>query len=578
MEVNPLSIILVKAGSKGDRLLFRYPYHEQENNEPANTKRKNPYALSNTEDLLQSPAPPTSNMHKGTLTGISDEVLSSLFAVKQELCNQKFELKVNDVRFVGHPTSLKNRLQDESGLLLIHIVFALQALASHSVVNCYHDLSKRLGTVLRHEEHRSGYISEQTVKMVSIHDDSCTGNQQTDGAFKNILQKCTLAKNIKQLYDDLCSTGLINIKINKWIPLNFCLPQKVHQWHLRGKIIEPEDIDWCLQALRPYHGILLLYPVQQLYDFASLDGSPSLLRMFSQYSPLKSLQTLAIDTDITLSHAFELTAHLVYWAKATVIYPICSTNKYAITPDAPLQLNSALIERFAETFPGMSLVKEINDFSLPTSIGHKYNPLHHPSQQSQLVQMIIWMLQNHLLIQLHMYIQYMPTDHGLVNHSLEQIKTVLATPAVQNNGLLGSRTFSAPPSRQSRTQSESDASIISDSLEPRSDSELGNAAMNLANVSFSSADEEKQEYQELLLDFPDEERSAIYKISASSNPEDLNLFAKLCRNGYFRGDHHVEEIMYLENLRRSQLLQLLDKFRDILITYETEDPAIAMFS
>lgn len=45
--------------------------------------------------------------------------------------------------------------------------------------------------------------------------------------------------------------------------------------------------------------------------------------------------------------------------------------------------------------------------------------------------------------------------------------------------------------------------------------------------------------------------------------------------GYFKGEHHLEEIMYFENLRRSQLLQLLDKFRDVLIIYETEDPAIA---
>lgn len=137
MEVNPLSVILVKSDSKGDRLLFRYPYREQENNEPSNTKRRNPYALSITEDLLQSPPPPASNISKGSLTGISDEVLSSLFAVKPELCNQKFELKVNDVRFVGHPTllQLRNKSQDESGLLLIHIVFALQALASHSVGN-----------------------------------------------------------------------------------------------------------------------------------------------------------------------------------------------------------------------------------------------------------------------------------------------------------------------------------------------------------------------------------------------------------------------------------------------------------
>lgn len=135
MEVNPLSVILVKSDSKGDRLLFRYPHNVQENCEPSNTKRRNPYALPNTEDLLQSPPPPMSNINKGNLTGITDEVLASLFAVKPELCNQKFELKVNDVRFVGYPTLLHftNKSQDESGLLLINIVFALQALASHSV-------------------------------------------------------------------------------------------------------------------------------------------------------------------------------------------------------------------------------------------------------------------------------------------------------------------------------------------------------------------------------------------------------------------------------------------------------------
>lgn len=135
MEVNPLCIILVKSDSKGDRLLFRYPFYFQEKNEPSSTRRKNPYTLPIIEDLLQSPPTPSSNINKGYLTGFTDEVLSSLFAVKPELCNRKFELKVNDVRFVSHPTllQLRNKTQDESGLSLINIVFALQALASHSV-------------------------------------------------------------------------------------------------------------------------------------------------------------------------------------------------------------------------------------------------------------------------------------------------------------------------------------------------------------------------------------------------------------------------------------------------------------
>lgn len=49
----------------------------------------------------------------------------------------KFELKVNNVRFVGHPTQLPSRG------MLFNVVFALQAQADHSVVKCYYDLSKR---------------------------------------------------------------------------------------------------------------------------------------------------------------------------------------------------------------------------------------------------------------------------------------------------------------------------------------------------------------------------------------------------------------------------------------------------
>ncbi|CAH1115368.1 unnamed protein product [Psylliodes chrysocephalus] len=572
MEVSPLCIILVKSDSKGDRLLFRYPFQTQHNNEPSSTRRKNPYTLPVVDDLLQSPNQPYSNINKENLTGFTDEVLSSLFAVKTELCNRKFELKVNDVRFVSHPTLLqlrnKQEKEDESGML-INIVFALQALASHSVVKCYHDLSKRMGIVLKYEEKRCGYVSEQTQLMTTAHDDGYTNGPSS--AFKIILEKCSLANNIKKMYDDLCTTGLVNLRINRWIPLSFCLPQKVHQWHMRGKIVEPEDIDRCLSALRPYHSLLLLHPLHQKNDFTSLDGSPSLDRMLTQYSPLKNLQTLAADSDLTLTHVFELTAHLVYWAKATVIFPICSTNKYVISPNAPIHLNSPLVEKFSDTFPGLNLIRVISEFSLPTSLGQKCNPLCHPSQQSQLVQTIIWLLQHHLLLQLHTYIQYMPTDNGPLLNKGDHTKKLLTSPSPRSSTVMLNY---QPNVTTERTESESGASTVSETPEiPLTKNII------LENASFTSAEDDKQDYQEeLLLDFPDEERTSIFKIPATNTPEDLKLFAKLCRKEYFQGNQHVEEIMYIENLRRSQLLQLLDKFRDVLITYETEDPAIAMFS
>ncbi|XP_060527975.1 GATOR complex protein NPRL3 isoform X2 [Cylas formicarius] len=510
MEVNPISVILVKSDSKGDRLLFRYPFEVQEKKVTSNMRGKNPYAIKTTGDLLfQNPISVSSNIRKGVLTGFSDEVLSTLFAVKTELCDKKFELKINDVRFVSHPTLLQLRNKqpdnDDSGLMLVNIVFALSALASHSVVKCYHDLSQRMGIVLRHEERRCGFVSEQTQVMMTAHDEGYTNNHSA--AFQVILEKCILANNIKKMYDDLCATGIVSIRINKWIPLSFCLPQKVHQWHMRGRIVEPEDIERCLQALRPYHSLLLLYPIQHLTDFTSLDSSPSLLRLLMQYSPLKNLQTLAADSDLTLSHVFELTAHLVYWAKATIIFPICSKNKYVISPNAPIHMNSPLMEKFNEVFPGCNLIKSIAEFSLPSSLGQKVNPLFHSAQQSQLVQKIIWMLQHHLLVQLHTYVQYMPTENGLLQQ--KNYKKDIKSPSPRASSVLST---SFPLNEFSRTESESGASTISETPE------MFMRNCNLENISFISTDEDKHDYQEeLLLDFPDDERSSIFKVAGCTD-------------------------------------------------------------
>ena len=43
-----------------------------------------------------------------------------------------------------------------------------------------------------------------------------------------------------------------------------------------------------------------------------------------------------------------------------------------------------------------------------------------------------------------------------------------------------------------------------------------------------------------------------------------NIFFRLCK--YFRGNQHLEEIMLKENIQRSQLLTLIDKFSEILVT------------
>ncbi len=78
--------------------------------------------------------------------------------------------------------------------------------------------------------------------------------------------------------------------------------------------------------------------------------------------------------------------------------------------------------------------------------------------------------------------------------------------------------------------------------------------------------------QELLDGFSDEEKSRIMASPGAETLEDVTLFARCAP--YFRNGYNVEEIMYWENLRRFQILSTVDKFRDILVIEEREDPKI----
>lgn len=723
------------------------------------------------------------------LSGFTDEMLSTLFAVKAELCNRKFELKVNDVRFVGHPTLLPYRTNkdDTATMILINIVFALQASASHSVVKCYYDLSKRLGKALRHEEKRCSYLTEEMKIMLAAHDEvsvldsemksdndedednlrhsvsSATYSSENGAdntpksAFHLILQRSSLARSMKSVFEELSSTGIVQCRINKWVLLSFCLPHKAHQIHNRGLIIEPETIDKCLQKLRPYHGILLMVNPNELLGSIPLDSSSALLRLIKLYSPLKSLQTLAIEADLTLKQVSQLTGHLVYWAKATVIYPLCESNVYVVAPGANVHIHSPLVEEFAKEFPTLCLLQMLSEFSLPAPLWYVSRNGSGGGGGGRLARCVAWLLRRRLLLQLHTYVQfnsphwgrdpegkeYYCEKHDIFNQScsvsfssLNQMQLNVPEPVepretintfpdsdedypTENN--LNQTDFSHTKpiviesehikydkfrETDSANHSFDDGIDVVDGIKPtngcdyetkadkvqkkiqgnsvdsgissnmngtnnhngngeiienghtdivktelsidKTDSDKKSLPSRLSDISLkdsettlnkdTSSDEDKFESDqdisprikmngmmnggekkngvslnlklqsemsfqpptvwnvpascdvidacripneppttESLLDtFTAEERAALATVPASKNTDDLLLLAQLHKKGYFRGEQHLEEIMFMENVSRSQLMQLLDKFKDVLITFETEDPAVAM--
>ncbi|GIX76190.1 GATOR complex protein NPRL3 [Caerostris extrusa] len=329
---------------------------------------------------------------------------------------------------------------------------------------------------------------------------------------------------------------MVHSKINNWIDLSFCLPIKVHRLQDERLLVEPGDINACLKDLRPYHGLLLLVDASELLSSLPEDSSPALIRLISVTSPLKNLQQLAADADIILSHVFQLVSHLLYWGKATIIYPLCDSNVYMISPYAPTHMYSSLEAKFCEQFPNMSLLAVLSQFSLPISLSVLDDPMNSSYQQHR------------LLTQLHTYVYLIPPER--------------ASSSLQNGELIEdtTRTIKTLESSDLSSSYQSEESLLSPSHSKAS------SVSDEEDLSLREQDCIRQANLTPL------ERDSIIRDASHNSKDDLKNFIRFCP--YFRGRHHLEEIMYCENIRRSHLLSLLDKFRNVLITCQFEDTAV----
>ncbi|XP_030434778.1 GATOR complex protein NPRL3 isoform X1 [Gopherus evgoodei] len=594
-STSPISVILVSSGSRGNKLLFRFPFQRGPEHPAAQAgKPRSRYAVNSTSDNTEDQDGDSREQYPLTdeqlVSGFSDVILATILATKSDMCGKKFELKIDNVRFVGHPTLLQHALGQVSKtdpspkremptMILFNVVFALRANADPSVINCLHNLSRRIAIVLQHEERRCQYLTREAKLILAIQDEVSAMSETAEGPqspFHHILPKCKLARDLKEAYDSLCTTGVVRLHINNWLEVSFCLPHKIH--YVATSFIPPEAIERSLKAIRPYHALLLLNDEKSLLNELPLDCSPALVRVIKTTSAVKNLQQLAQDADLALLQVFQLAAHLVYWGKAIIIYPLCENNVYMLSPNASVCLYSPLAEEFSCQFPGHDLPSVLSKFSLPVSLSEFKNPLAPPVQEcghqnwtqypvmvasmpcteTQLIQMVIWMLQHRLLIQLHTYVCLMVPPNEEDFRAQDEDMPFSARVGGRSLSTPNALSFGSPTSSDDMTLTSPSMDNSSAELIPGGDSPLN-----------------KRMTENLLASLSEHEREAILNVPAAQNPEDLRMFARLLH--YFRGRHHLEEIMYNENMRRSQLVMLFDKFRSVLVVTNHEDPVISVF-
>lgn len=101
----------------------------------------------------------------------------------------------------------------------------------------------------------------------------------------------------------------------------------------------------------------------------------------------------------------------------------------------------------------------MSEFSLPTSLNQKLSPLTPQTQQLQLIQIIAWMLQHKLLVQLHTYVHLMP---GIKGHSVgvcSKISNQRSTPK-ELCSKSHEDSYSSEPTQANQYSSKSELTIL----------------------------------------------------------------------------------------------------------------------
>lgn len=117
--------------------------------------------------------------------------------------------------------------------------------------------------------------------------------------------------------------------------------------------------------------------------------------------PTQSFQELQLELNIPLEQLYRIAAHLIYWRKAKLIDKITLTNIYRC--DSPVVYQN-LFHEFSKLFPAFSLGEFLQIFATPRELSEVIPS----SNQRGFIQVVVWLLQRDLLVQLHEFVYLIP--------------------------------------------------------------------------------------------------------------------------------------------------------------------------
>ncbi|KAF9433518.1 Nitrogen permease regulator-like 3 [Entomortierella beljakovae] len=497
-----------------------------------------------------------------------------------------------------------------------HIVFVLkpQELQLNSVADqIYKNIACKLTAALRYEELSSQYVSQEATKILAIREDA----SQTDISLQ-IPHLAPLQRSggyvARQPQNTVSSESPTGVSSNanhsngqhhntSAVSQQTLMTPMNTQYSGVGSMMEDYEIGVAYEyenfpVLLPYHTLLLLEDPEEILRDIPLDANPTLVKLVQILAPYQCLDELQYILDCSMAQIYRLASHLIYWRKAKLIDQIRVVNVYVVAPAA--NVNEAMVAEFSQHFPTLSLPNVLHELSTPKA--YKYHIAEGRGKEPQTVylEMLTYLLRKDLVVQLHTYVMVLVPEYIKIGCSAQDYENIMAeentgaiTPTLESPSVLGQQAGSAkstdfPQTLLTQQQLQQQQMILhkqqaipSQTYRYHNRSATGGTQTgpNSAGVGgMSSSLKSQMSMQFTKLTGKRQDASSILSNPGQATELEREWLGRMCENQprsvselfmrlihYFDGKHHVEEIVFGEQISPKDLKTVLEAFNEFLI-------------
>lgn len=360
------------------------------------------------------PTDPSITEESQKLFGFEPTFLSEIVSPSKPLCNSRFELSVDDMAFLGlpihigddgnwRPTKHKHRKgqhkkhvrtgsadsEDSAGggtgndshsevksdcpMYMFNLVFVMNPPVdeyNYRIDEMYHYVVSRIALLLRYEQQKSNYVWEEVQKIAKLEEEAINMSPSRRSIY--ILERSQLANIVRQTYEGISNSDIVNIEINgKYSsfqiptqtefnvipPKNFSIQSgstlsSISPFKAAGHQTQLRDSEWSA-----YFALVLLDNPESIIRDIRAEKDSVIANFIRMIKPSESLARLSVLSGLGIEELKLFASHLVYWRRAKAILPLAPRNIFIVSPIAPIELiykDSVAFRKQFPTLPNLS--------------------------------------------------------------------------------------------------------------------------------------------------------------------------------------------------------------------------------